>query len=550
MSRHPLLLAPVLGALLLPAPALAGGGCSETVEITVDRLGGLDDELLRVADLVGATPLHQPRLIRRGGPRREQICTSTPASVPFERFAPEVVTTTGRRVDVYVLPLLLGTVWNSRYPSGDNDELLWAGRGFSQILSGGASLHAGMLTLTLAPQVSWSENKAFEIVPTGLAGPQRFANAFYPNPINQNGIDLPQRFGAGPFATWSFGQSALSLERWNAQVGVSTESLWIGSGIRNSILMTNTAPGFPHVFLGTARPVDTWIGDLEALVFWGRLERSQYAYEQSHPLLEGLLLTYSPRWTPGLSVGLGSLYVQAGKDLRFRDWFGFARSPATEAGGPGALNNQLVSVFFRWVFPESGAEVYGEWAREDSADDIYDFIHDPDHSQAYLIGLDKVFRAGSGLLRVYVELLQLQNLRNPANPRGVPVYYIHVNGLDFTNRGQLLGAGVGPGGSSQTLAVDWFHRGGRIGGYFERVLRNDEYFWEFIDQTKGTLGRDVELRVGARQVLAVGPVEVSWDASWARRWQRDFIDWENDTRLMVELTVPLDGGRSRRAPLP
>jgi hypothetical protein len=544
MSRHPLLLALVLGALLLPAPALAGDGCSETVEITVDRMGGLDDELLRIADLVGATPLDQPRLIRRGGPRRERICSSTPTSVPFERFDPEVVTTSGRRGDVYVLPLLLGTVWNSRYPSGDNDELLWAGRGVSQILSGGASLRAGMLTLTLAPQVSWSENKAFEMVPTGLPGPLRFANGFY-----SNRIDLPQRFGAGPFATWSFGQSALRLERWNAQVGISTENLWIGPGIRNSILMTNTAPGFPHVFLGTARPVDSWIGGLEALVFWGRLERSSYAYEHSRPLIEGLLLTYSPRWTPGLSVGFGSLSTQVWKDLRLSDGFSFLRNPATEAAGPGALNNQLVSVFFRWVFPESGAEVYGEWAREDSADDINDFIHDPDHSQAYLIGLDKVFRARSGLLRVYVELLQLQNRRNVANPRGVTVYYIHGNGVDFTNRGQLLGAGVGPGGSSQTIAADWFHRGGRIGGYLERVLRNDEYFWEVYDQTRGTLGRDVELRVGARQVLAVGPVEVSWDASWARRWQRDFIDWENDTRLMLELKIPLDGTRPR-SPLP
>ena len=545
MFRHGFLLAPVLGALILGAPAFAADRCTDTVEITVDRMGSLDDELLRIADLVGATPLDQPRLIRHGGPRRERICASTPTSPPFEHFAPAVVTTTGRTVVVDALPLRLATVWNDRYPSGDNDELLWAGRGVSQLLSGGASLHAGMLTLTLAPQVSWSENQAFQIVPTGLAGPQRFANAFYPNQI-----DLPQRFGAGPFATWSFGQSSLRLERWNAQIGVSTENLWVGSGIRNSILMTNTGPGFPHAFIGTARPVDIWIGDLEALVFYGRLERSRYAYEQSHPLLEGLMLTYSPRWTPGLSVGVGRLYMRSWNDLRAQDWFGFIRSPATEAGGPNTLDNQLVSFFFRWVFPESGAEVYGEWAREDSSDNIYDFIHDPDHSQAYLVGLDKVFRVRSGLLRVYVELLQLQNRRNIANAKGVPIYYIHPNGLDFTNRGQLLGAGVGPGGSSQTIAADWFHRGGRIGGYLERVLRNDEYFWEHIEQTKGVLGRDVEVRVGARQVLALGPVEVSWDVSWARHWLRDFIDWQNDTRLMLELRVPLGGGGGRPAPLP
>jgi hypothetical protein len=538
MLDRKLLLALLAGASLAPVAALAEA-CTETVEITVDRMGGLDDELLRVADLVGATPNRTSRLIRRGGPRREVVCASALTTTPFERFDAELVST-GRAVEVGALPLRLGTVWNSGYPSGDNDGLLWAGRGVSQLLSGGATLRAGVLSLTLAPEVSWSENKWFATRPTGYAGPQQFANPYYPG-----FIDLPQRFGAGPFATWGPGQSSLRLEGFGVAAGLSTESYWFGPGIRNAILMTNTAPGFPHAFIGTARPVDVWIGDVEALVLWGRLERSQYAYLQNHPLFEALMLTYAPRWTPGLSLGLGRLSLQAWKDLQFADWFAFFRSPSIGSDAVNAEDNRLVSVFFRWVFPESGAEVYGEWAREDSERDIYGFIHDPDHSQAYQVGLAKVFRVGSGLLRANVELIQLQNRRNIANFRGVPVYYIHANGVDVTNRGQLLGAGVGPGGSSQTLAIDWFHRGGRIGGYFERVLRNDEWYWEHIDATNPG-GRDVELLLGARQVLEVGPVEVAWDLSYARRWQRDFLDFEKNLRAMLELRVPLGGGTRAR----
>jgi hypothetical protein len=322
--------------------------------------------------------------------------------------------------------------------------------------------------------------------------------------------------------------------------------------------MTNNAPGFPHVFLGTARPVDIWIGHVEALAFWGRLERSKYAYLESHPLIEGLALTYTPRWVPGLSVGFGRLFIQRWKDLPARDYFSIFQSPMKKdltswygnAQGDNPYDNQLLAFFFRWVFPESGVEVYGEWGRDDAENNLSEFINDPDHSQAYLVGLDKVFRTSSGLLRVYAELNQLLNLRPFTNRRGVDEFYTHAYGIDYTNRGQLLGAGVGPGGSSQTLAVDLYRRGGRIGGYVERVLRNDGYYWQYVEPNKVGAKRDVELVMGLRQVLAVGTVEVGWDASYANRWHRDFLGQARNVRLMLDLRVPLDGAFRHPAALP
>jgi hypothetical protein len=219
--------------------------------------------------------------------------------------------------------------------------------------------------------------------------------------------------------------------------------------------------------------------------------------------------------------------------------------------GDNPYDNQLLALFFRWVFPESGVEVYGEWGRDDHERDVTDLILDPDHSQAYLVGIDKVFRTSSGLLRFHAELNQLLNLRPFTNQRGVPNFYTHGAGLDATNRGQLLGAGVGPGGSSQTVALDLYRRGGRIGGYVERVLRNDGYYWQYVEPVQGARQRDVEIMGGVRQVLAVGPVEVGWDASLARRWNRDFLGSQNyNARLMLELRVPLDAGHPEPGPHP
>ncbi|HEY6005543.1 MAG TPA: hypothetical protein VIV57_21865, partial [Anaeromyxobacter sp.] len=169
------------------------------------------------------------------------------------------------------LPVQLLSTFSSTYPAGDNDGLLWAGRGVSQLASAGVGFRWRALSLALAPEVTWSENRFFDTVPYGRSGAQRFGNAFY-----GNGIDLPQRFGAGPWAAWGPGQSYLRLDHWNVALGLSTENLWIGPGVRSSILMSNAGPGFPHVFLGTSRPADIWIGNAGALIFWGRLERTPY----------------------------------------------------------------------------------------------------------------------------------------------------------------------------------------------------------------------------------------------------------------------------------
>lgn len=533
-----ILLGALVGAALVPSPGDAGT-CPPGPEIAVGGLGVPEDDLVRVGELAGVVPL-SPRLLRRGGPRVERTCDLAPPP-PLERLGRSAVThDPSRPLEITPVAPRLASVWNMRYPSGANDGLLWAGRGLSQEASGGIAIRYGMLSAAVVPELSWSENRAFEIVPNGRSGAPGFGSAFY---VDQ--IDLPQRFGAGPFATWSPGQSYVQLERWNLALGFSTENRWIGSGMRNSILLTNAGPGFPHLFVGTARPVDVRIGTVEALLFWGRLDRTRYMQGGGHPLIETLAVTYSPRWTPGLSIGIARAFLQPWNGLRFRDYFAvfqsFRKASLESWYGPSGdnpLDNQLASVFGRWVFPESGLEIYGEWAREDHDWTWWGFVREPDHSQAFLLGLQKVFRAGPRLIRGYAELTHLQEVR-PQNERGAPVYYVHANDLGFTNQGQLLGAWIGPGGDSQTLGVDVLHRGGRLGGYVERVRRNDGYYWTAIAPTASSWPHDAEVAAGVRQVLDVSRFEVSWDASVAFRQNRDFLHDEPNVRIALEVALPL-----------
>ncbi|NCW13559.1 MAG: hypothetical protein EBV82_10480 [Chitinophagia bacterium] len=58
-----------------------------------------------------------------------------------------------------------------------------------------------------------------------------------------------------------------------------------------------------------------------------------------------------------------------------------------------------------------------------------------------------------------------------------PSWYLGSNVRQgYTNDGQLLGAGVGPGGSSQTLEFNWKKNQNRIGITTERRVHNNDYY--------------------------------------------------------------------------
>ncbi|BDG03420.1 capsule assembly Wzi family protein [Anaeromyxobacter oryzae] len=513
--------------------------CTPAAPFVVDGFRSPADDLARVGELVGAVA-PEPRLIRRGGLRLESTCAEG-AALPWTlAAAPGDV-----RSFLVPIPARLESVVNSAYPEGANDGLLWAGRGVSAFATAGLAGRYGPLSFAVAPEVAWSENHAFAMVPNGQSGDLR-----YMNPWHGATIDYPSRFGGSPVTSWAPGQSYLRLDLGNVALGISTENLWLGPGIRNAITMSSAGPGFPHVFLGTTRPADVWIGTVEAKVLWGRLERTRYVPSPTHPLLTALVVDYTPRWLPRLSVGFSRVQLQVWNDLRLRDWFPFLQSFQKkdltswygDPLGDNPKDNQLASVFARWVFPESGLELYGEFAREDHENSWEMVVREPDHSEAIMVGLQKVFRTGRRWVRLQAEATDLQIFFPAGNQRGNPTYYVHGNDLSYTYQGQLLGAWIGPGSDSQTLAVDVFGPTGRLGGYLERVRRNEDVYWLVIEPQHTLTSHDTEVTAAVRQVFFAGPVDVSWEAGASYRWNRDFLGNATNLRFMVQVAVPMSRG--------
>lgn len=532
--RPKLTVAALLALLALPAAAEGPVACTPNAVVLLEGMGTPGDDLARLEELAGAAP-ESSQLIRRAGFRAQAVCAGETAVGWLGRLAVAAPAEQGW----LALPARFETVWNSRYPSGGNDGLLVAGRGFSTQARVGVAGRWSVISAALAPEVAWQQNRWFETVPTGKANRLAFQSAWY-----GDGLDVPQRFGAGPLAHAGLGQSYLRVDAYGAAAGVSTENRWLGPGLRNSLLLSDNAPGFPHLFLGTSRPVDSPIGSLEVLALWGQLERSRYVSAPNRPWFSALAVTYQPRWVPGLYLGGGRTFVESWASLQHRHFLSILSGPfgGLIPKGNRPDDNQAFSGWFRWVMPEAGFELYGEWGRDDGAASLEAMLRDPGRTQGWVWGFQKLLRAGARTVRVQVEATRMHDIRPPASEAGLPSWYTHTEGVDYTNAGQLLGAAVGPGGDSQFLAVDVLTATGRLGGFLQRTARNEEVYWSTIDPQPGrSSDHDVEVMAGYRQVLFVGPAEVSLELSAAYRWNRDFLRNEPNYRGVVVVAWPGGG---------
>ncbi|MFT3912897.1 MAG: capsule assembly Wzi family protein [Anaeromyxobacteraceae bacterium] len=494
---------------LASVTARAAAPCDAGAEVVIDGLDTPAVELLRTAELVGAAPA-EPGVIRRAGARAAGTCAG--AALPWA--LPAAPSVNLGPVELGVVPLRLASHENSKYPASGNDGLVWQGRGLSGMVSGGLRLRWGAVSAAILPELAASQNRDFYLPGNGLTGDLRWQNRYYGDLI-----DFPLRPGDRAFAEWSPGQSYLRVDAWNVGAGVSTENLWLGPGIRNTLLMTNAGPGFPHAFLGTSRPADVGIGKAEALLFWGRLERTRYAADRRAGFVTGLVLDYTPRWIPGLTVGAMRVFVQRWGDFTLHKLLPVSQG-VTQQLEP---DNQLASLFFRWAFPEAGLRIHAEWGRDDAEWSLGNYVNEPDHTQAYVLGLEKLWVAGPGWVRLQAELTHLQEQRPLENPRGVPVWYTHPNGAGYTHDGQMLGASIGPGGDAQFVGVDVFTGWGRLGGFVERIRRNDAYYWAVDEFTEPQYpAHDVELVTGGRAVWLVGGFELGAQLARSKRTNRDF----------------------------
>lgn len=364
---------------------------------------------------------------------------------------------------IIVLPFSWQQLYKGNPTFSRNDGAIIQSKGYQSFISAGIAAKFGPLSIQMQPEYVFAVNRKYR-----------------DNSPHIGAIDLPLHFGEGTYSKLLLGQSSIRLNFDPISIGVSNENLWWGPGIQNSILMSNSAPGFSHLTFNTTRPIKTPIGSVETQIVAGRLESSGFTggLPDDWRYFSGVVFSYQPRILPGMFLGFTRSFQTYRMDMdnTVGDYLPFFQAfQKINTNEDDKRRDQLTSVFARWLLTKSKAEVYFEYGLNDHSYNTRDFLMSPEHSRAFTIGYNKLipFKGRTDeFIQVGLEATLLdQSLDRILRDSGE--WYVHHQVIHgYTNRGQVMGAGIGPGGNLQSMNLSWVKGLKRIGIQFERYKHN------------------------------------------------------------------------------
>lgn len=472
--------------------------------------GTLASERLRLAEITADSAL-------AGFPGSPQ-----PATFPIRpRFPRGLIGTVG------ILSPQIAVTWNSAIPYSMNDGAMWAGRGKSVKVSAGAraewQTRYGRLRLDVAPQLLYSQNLPFQTIHDSVPGRSAYANPFH-GPSVDASLDLPLRFGDRHLLRIDGGRSAIRFDFTRLSLGATTAEEWWGPGIRNALILSNNAAGIPRFFARTSRPLRSRFGSVEAELISGTLTKSAFFSDQAsdYRTVSGLRVEIHPAFDSTLTFGFARVvYAPIGP---FASPFTLTLARSFDAlfrweriDAVGQRSDQIASLFARWVFPVVGLEVYGEWARMGIPASFTELLTAPGYTGGWTAGFQWAQRKRNhAYLRLQSELNYLEQSRVfPGRP--TPDFYSgRASPQGYTQRGQIVGAAIGPGASSQWIALDWILPRWQAGTYVGRIRwENDAMYRQMVPTL---FMHDVSVLGGLRGAWRGALTDVSVDLTYAYRY--------------------------------
>ncbi len=428
---------------------------------------------------------------------------------------------------------------NTALPFSINDGPVWAGVGTSSRLLLGVNLAAGPFRLILAPEIVKAANDYFLIRDTTRfyappIGKDRIAggNTFPWYSVGPYSIDLPTRFGDSSVSRLDAGQSTALIGFRGVEGGISNENQWWGPGIRNALVLSNNAPGFPHAFIRTSRPWKNPLGDIEARILVGGLTESRYfdtTATNNVRSISGLAFSLRPAFDRNLVLGATrAVYgTSRGWDVVHHAAFDVLQKTGRPNNRPLADSSlypggrdQIFSLFGRWVFPADGFEAYGELSRLEFPISLKDALVASNHTQGYTLGIQYVRQAirNQGQFRFQGEVTTVeQSATFRDRPQGI--YYTSRRVIQgYTQMGQPLGAAIGPGASGQWLGFDYIEPAWSFGINAGRIRWNEDFHSTYgFPLYLGYCSHDVSLFPGARGSASSRFGYISADVAFGNR---------------------------------
>lgn len=406
------------------------------------------------------------------------------------------------RLRLGVSPFILTNRISGDRPYGWGDYGLIPNPGFQTYISGGISVTYKFINLTFRPELVFSQNSSFQ---TGLA--KMTDSQIQRRYFLWNFGDNPEKFGQGWYFKPWWGQSKLTFRYGAFEIGAATENIWWGPGQFNALTFSNNAQGFPHLTFNTTKPVRTFLGNFETQVIIGKLQNSGFAPSQNPELnslyfrpfsgdwryLNALMLSYNPKWVPGLFIGFTRTFQQYSESMGedFLAYLPVFEGVTKDSYGYDKDDNgqdQQISIFSRFVMPKSKSEIYFEFGRRDHAKNWREFILNPEHARAFILGFVQLIDLPyiNKKLQVRGEMTHQQEsvnryLRNAGitgNLEGGFSWHTHNAARGFVNYGQPLGVGIGVGSNVQTLEFSLVEGLDKIGILFERLANNQDFYYK------------------------------------------------------------------------
>lgn len=422
---------------------------------------------------------------------------------------------------VKVLPFTWLNDYNSKLPFGYNNGPLYPNVGYQTMITGGIFIKAGILNIQFKPELVHAENSPFLTFADVQANYRSgLIPAFF---YIINGTDAPERFGPYGISYVGPSQSKITLIYKNIEAGVSTENLWWGPGVQNSIMMSNSAPGFLHWTFNSARPLKTIIGSFEWQLIGGTLRQSGYTpydpgklvydpgYYAPKPVvtryISAFTVNWHPKWIDGLFLGVSG-YNYLNKDSVYNKYSILKRlipvlfKPNYNANNVQNLNGTggdgqdfAYAINVRQLFSKYNAEIYFEYARNDNAANLRDFILEPEQATAYTVGAIRLFNISKNqYIKVAFELTHLQ-IPDNFLLRPEPNWYVHTSSPrdGYTNEGRYIGAGIGPGSNSLMLDISYIRNLSSFGVKVERFVHDNDLYYAAFAGTNNFVSHWVDL---------------------------------------------------------
>ena len=401
------------------------------------------------------------------------------------------------------LPMFFISKYNSGRPYGWGDLAVIPNVGFQQYLSTGLNIKYKFFNIRIQPEIVWAQNNRYQ----GLS--DDFYPSFYFDRYSVWSVgDFPERLANSSYFKFLLGQSKFTFSIGSFELGVSNENFWWGPSQFNSLTFSNNAPGFPRFEVKTLKSLKTFLGKFETDFFIGSLSPSGIVFSQNDSLnliygkkgivtskryLNGLMVSYQPKWIDNLWIGFGrtfQVYDSLERDS-FLDWFpvfeglqkvGFFENGNTVEYDANSRDQQFV-IFGNYRVSKFLFDLYFEFGRRDHSYNWREFVLNPEHARAFILGFIKILnlKNGNSKIQILGEITQQQpsinrNIRYSRLNTGSSWHEHSITG-GFTNLGQGLGVGVGQGSNVQTIEISLVNGYEKKGITIERVERDMGFFY-------------------------------------------------------------------------